>query len=124
MPPANILEWPLFYPIKKTTNPRFWIKRLPGPFANKIIYRVKHFSMKLFILLSLSTIGYACFPGREVQAEMVYATLVKVEEVNRYPNAKQKVFTWETDKAISYVTFEKSSVNLPLGTRARVLVQK
>ncbi len=80
--------------------------------------------MKLFTSLAICTMCYACFSGRKVQAEMVFATLVKVEEVNRYPNLKQKVFTWETDKAISYVTFEKPSVNLPIGTRTRVLIQK
>jgi hypothetical protein len=67
---------------------------------------------------------YACFPSRDLQAEMVFATLVKVEEVNRYPNLKQKVLTWQTAKSVSFVTFESSSVNLPIGTKTRVLVQK
>ena len=80
--------------------------------------------MKLFIPLAISTMCYACFPGRELQAEMVYATLVKVEEVNRYPNLKQKILTWQTERSVSYVTFESTSVNLPIGTKARVLVHK
>lgn len=80
--------------------------------------------MKLFTTLALSTLCYACLPGRELQAEMVFATLVKVEEVARYPNLKQKVLTWQTEKAISYVTFESASVNLPIGTKARVLIHK
>jgi hypothetical protein len=80
--------------------------------------------MKLFLSVALCTMMYACVPGRELQAEMVYATLVKVEEVNRYPNIKQKVLTWQTDKAISFVTYESSAVNIPVGTKTRVLVQK
>jgi hypothetical protein len=80
--------------------------------------------MKLFLSLAISTLCVSCFTGRELQAEMVSATLVKVEEVSRYPNIKQKVLTWQTDKSVSFVTFESSSVNIPLGTQTRVLVQK
>jgi hypothetical protein len=80
--------------------------------------------MKLFVSIAICTMCYSCFPGRELQAEMVYATLVKVEEVNRYPNIKQKVLTWQTDKAVSFVTYESSAVDLPIGTKTRVLVQK
>lgn len=80
--------------------------------------------MKLLFTVAICTMCYACFPGRKLQAEMVYATLVKVEEVNRYPNIKQKILTWETDKAVSFVTYESPSVNLPIGTKTRVLVQK
>jgi hypothetical protein len=80
--------------------------------------------MKLFLSAAICTMCYACFPGREVQAELTYATLVKVEEVKRYPNIKQKVHTWQTDKSVSFVTFEPSSVNIPIGTKTRVLVHK
>lgn len=80
--------------------------------------------MKLLLSVAISIMLFACAPGRELQAEMVYATLVKVEEVNRYPNIKQKILTWQTEKAISFVTYESSSVNLPIGTKTRVLVQK
>lgn len=80
--------------------------------------------MKQLLSVTVCTMLYACFPGRELQAEMVYATLVKVEEVNRYPNIKQKILTWQTDKSVSFVTYEKPSVDLPIGTKTRVLVQK
>lgn len=80
--------------------------------------------MKLLLSVAISTMLFACAPGRELQAEMVYATLIKVEEVNRYPNIKQKILTWQTDKSVSFVTYESSSVNLPIGTKTRVLVQK
>ena len=80
--------------------------------------------MKFLFTVAICTMFYACFPGRELQAEMVYATLVKVEEVNRYPNIKQKILTWETERSVSFVTYESPSLNLPIGTKARVLVQK
>ncbi|MBB1286453.1 hypothetical protein HRH25_18870 [Flavisolibacter sp. BT320] len=80
--------------------------------------------MKTILSIAVCVICYACFPAREVQAEMVYATLVKVEEVNRYPNLKQKILTWQTDKEVSFVTYEKSSINIPIGTQTRVLMTK
>jgi hypothetical protein len=80
--------------------------------------------MKAILAVTLSTLCYACFPAREIQAEMVNATLVKVEEVNRYPNVKQKLLTWQTERAVSYVTIEPSSTNIPIGTQTKVLLHK
>lgn len=80
--------------------------------------------MRAILSIAVCAMCYACFPTREVQAEMVYATLVKVEEVNRYPNLKQKIFTWQTERDVSFVTYEKSSVNIPVGTQTRVIMAK
>ena len=80
--------------------------------------------MKTIFVLSLGILCYACFPAREFQGEMVNATLVKVVEVNRYPDIKQKILTWQTERAISFVTIEPSSTNIPLGTQTKVLIHK
>lgn len=80
--------------------------------------------MKTVLSIAVCAMCYACFPAREVQGEMVYATLVKVEEINRYPNLKQKILTWQTEKNVSFVTFERASVDLPIGTQARVLMTR
>lgn len=80
--------------------------------------------MKLFYSILACALLYACAPSRELQAQMIYATLVKVEEVNRYPNIKQRVLTWQTDKSVSFITFESAAVDIRIGTQTRVLVQK
>ena len=80
--------------------------------------------MKVFLSIIIGAMCYACFPSREIQAEIVYATLVKVEEVSRYPNNRQKLLTWETDRAISFVTYEPVSLSLPVGTKTMVLLQR
>lgn len=80
--------------------------------------------MKTLYTLALCMICYACFPAREVQAEMLDATLVKIEVINRYPNVRQKVLTWQTERSVSFVTFESASYDIALGTHAKVLVQK
>ena len=80
--------------------------------------------MKTILSIAVSAVCFACFPGRDIQAEMVYATLVKVEEVNRYPNIRQKILTWQTENEVSFVTYEASSVNIPIGTQTRVLLTK
>jgi hypothetical protein len=80
--------------------------------------------MKFFYTLVLSACCFACAPSRELQAEMMFATLVKVEEVKRYPNIRQRVLTWQAENAVSFVTFESAAVDIPIGTKTRVLVQK
>lgn len=80
--------------------------------------------MKSIIAIALCAVCYSCFPAKEIQAELVNATLIKVEEINRYPNIKQKILTWQTDKLVSFVTFEPSTTNIPIGTLTKVLVQK
>ncbi|HEY1022802.1 MAG TPA: hypothetical protein VGE06_10850 [Flavisolibacter sp.] len=80
--------------------------------------------MRTILSIAVCALCYACFPSREVQAEMVFATLVKVEEVNRYPNFKQKILTWQTEKDVSFITYEKSSVDIPIGTQTRVLMAR
>jgi hypothetical protein len=55
---------------------------------------------------------------------MVNAKLVNVEEVTRYPNKKQKILTWQTDRAVSFINIEPSTTNIPIGTHTKVLLQK
>lgn len=80
--------------------------------------------MRPILFLALCMAGTSCFSSHEIQAELVDATLVKVEVVNRYPDIKQKILTWQTEKAVSFVTFESSSVDIPLGTHTKVLLQR
>jgi len=79
---------------------------------------------KLYLSIAICTMCFSCSVEKDLQGEFVYATLVKVVEVNRYPNLKRKVLTWETDKLVSFTTFESSSENIPIGTKTRVLVFK
>jgi hypothetical protein len=81
-------------------------------------------SRGLFLFLVICITCSSCFLRKDLQAELTYATLVKVEEVKRYPNLKQKMLTWETSKLVSFKTFESPSVNIPIGTKTRVLVFK
>lgn len=91
---------------------------------NAVIHALKHKQMKTIVALCIGAVGYSCFPAHEIQAEMVDATLIKVEEVNRYPNIRQKILTWQTERAVAFVTIEPSSVNIPIGTHTKVLLQK
>ena len=81
-------------------------------------------TMKLFLCFAISTLCYSCVMERDLQAQITFATLVKVDEVHRYPYSNKKMYTWETDKFISFVTFESSSLDIPIGTKTRLLVFK
>ena len=70
--------------------------------------------------------GYlaACTPQREIPAEMVDASLVKIDIIHRYPNVQQKMLTWKAENAGPFVTFEPMTSNLVLGTISKVVIPR
>jgi hypothetical protein len=80
--------------------------------------------MKAIILLLGSTFAYSCATQKEFQMDVIDVKLVKVETVNRYPYAEQKLLTWRDANNIDYVTFEPMNTNYPLGSLMKVMVKK
>ena len=78
--------------------------------------------MKSLLAFIMALVG--CTAEREIQADMVDATLVNIEVRNRYPDITEKVLTWRTSNKITYVTFEPAHTDLAIGTLRKVLVQK
>jgi hypothetical protein len=77
----------------------------------------------LLLLFAFASILGGCASQHEIEADMVAATLVKVDVVNR-SSGKEKILTWKTNKDITYITYEPDYVNIPLGTITHVLIQK
>ena len=104
---------------------RFFLSAIPALIAGSNQVTAKKPGVlpgKLFLYFVVCTMCCSCFPARDLQGELVYATLVKVEEVTHYPNVKTKVLTWETTKFVSFKTFESSFADIPIGTKTRVVV--
>jgi hypothetical protein len=80
--------------------------------------------MKAMILLLGSTLAYSCATEKEFQMDVIDVKLVKVETVNRYPYAVQKLLTWRDANNIDYITFEPMNTNYPLGSLMKVMVKK
>lgn len=78
---------------------------------------------RLCTFLSLSLFA-ACSIEREVQADTISASLVKINVINRYPNLRQKMLTWRGTDNVLYVTFEPVATEVTLGDTRQVMVRK
>jgi hypothetical protein len=93
---------------------------LPG---QKNFFRKRH-NMKTIVLAMISCPILSCTTERDIQADIVDATLIKVEMVKRYPNAQEKWLTWSTSKAVNYVTVEPANSNAEIGMVRKVMIRK
>jgi len=73
------------------------------------------------VVAMVATILTGCYSTREIQVEMVSATLVRIDTINRETQYQKQLFTWRDQKNIEYTSFESMSKNHVLGTAMRVL---
>ena len=79
---------------------------------------MKHLSAFVFALL------FGCSTEREIQANLVEASLVKIEIVSRFPNNQQKLLTWLTPDQVRYITYEPIETTTFVGMSRTVMVRK
>jgi len=65
-----------------------------------------------------------CGSEHEIQMNIADAELIKIDTVQRYPNATEKLLTWRTEDRIDYVTFVPINSYYPLGSRIKVMVKR
>lgn len=65
-----------------------------------------------------------CSSEHEIQMNIADAELVKIDTIQRYPNATEKLLTWRTEDRINYVTFVPINSYYPLGSRIKVMVKR
>ena len=87
------------------------------------VLNLKTLQMKLFIV-GLAAVLFACRTEREIQANMIDVSLIKIAIINRYPNLQQKMLTWRASDNVLYVTYEPMNINIDLGTKTTVLIRK
>ena len=80
--------------------------------------------MKNSLLALLSFVCFSCSVDRELQAEMVDATLVKVEDIVRYPDIKKKLLTWKISETLTITSYDYSGINIPIGTVTKLLIKQ
>ncbi|HUC80120.1 MAG TPA: hypothetical protein VMR70_04355 [Flavisolibacter sp.] len=61
---------------------------------------------------------------REVQADFVTASLIKIDTTTRYPNVQQKILTWQGANHVLYITYEHIETIVSIGTTRQVLVRR
>ena len=66
----------------------------------------------------------SCSEEKEVQMNLTDVQLIKVDTIQRYPNASEKLLTWRDENHISYVTFVPLETYYPLGAKMKVMVRR
>lgn len=80
--------------------------------------------MKSILFVVLITVLFSCFPQRELQADLVDATLIKVDTTHRFPDSDKQILTWITSNKLTFVTYEPGQAYYPLGTRIKMMVPR
>ena len=78
--------------------------------------------MKAVLVVAMAAaILTGCYSTREIQVEMVSATLVRIDTLNRETQYQKQLFTWRDQRNVEYTSFETMSKNYALGTTMTVL---
>jgi hypothetical protein len=81
--------------------------------------------MKIILsALIIITVFMSCVSGREVQAEIVSAELVRIDTIYRYPNMQEQLLTWKSPKNVEYVSYASMYNSFVLGARMPMLIAK
>ena len=80
--------------------------------------------MKKTLPFVLAAVFVGCGSEKEIQMNMADVELVKIDTIQRYPNASEKLLTWRTDDHINYITFAPLDAYYPLGARMKVMVKR
>ena len=80
--------------------------------------------MKPLYFIFLAGLLSFCSTEREIQADIIDASLVKIDIVHRYPNIQRKMLTWHATDNVIYITYEPLGTDLAIGTTRRIMVRK
>jgi hypothetical protein len=80
--------------------------------------------MKKLIFILVTGCLFACTTEREIQANLVDASLVKIDVIQRYPNTQLKMLTWRTMSNVFFVIYEPLSTEVALGSLRKAIVKK
>ena len=80
--------------------------------------------MKPFLLTMVTGFLLACNTEHEIQADVVSASLVKIDTLVRYPNIRQKMLTWQADDKVLYVTYEPMYTDISIGYVRQIMIRK
>jgi len=75
----------------------------------------------VLVLAMVAAVLTGCYSTREIQVEMVDATLIRIDTVNRQTENEKQLFTWRDQKNVEYTSFESMSKVYTVGTTITVL---
>lgn len=81
-------------------------------------------TLPFLVVVSTAALALSCAEQKEVQMSLTDVQLVKVDTIQRYSEAAQKLLTWRDDNQVDYVIFVPLEMYYPLGARMKVLVKR
>lgn len=67
---------------------------------------------------------FGCYSGKELQADIINAELVKIDTVYRHPSNREQLLTWKTDDNLQYVSYASMDQVFVVGSKIMMLVRK
>lgn len=80
--------------------------------------------MKKILPFLLAAAVAGCGTEQAIQMNIEDAQLVKIDTVQRYPNASEKVLTWRTEDRVDYITFVPMASHYTVGSRMKIMVKR
>ena len=77
----------------------------------------------LFFIALVAAFLTGCYSTKQVQVEMVNATLVRIDTINRETQYQKQLYTWKDQSNIEYTSFVSMSNRYALGTIMTVLLK-
>lgn len=81
-------------------------------------------ALPFLMAATVATFIVSCSAEREVQMDLTDVQLVKIDTIQRYPNASEKLLTWRGEDQVNYVTFVPIETYYPIGARMKVMVKR
>ena len=80
--------------------------------------------MKLYVCTLFAGLFFSCASEREIQADIIDASLVKIDIINRYPNLQRKMLTWLATDNVLYITYEPVNSDVAIGTTRKMMARR
>jgi hypothetical protein len=71
-----------------------------------------------------SMIFCSCAADKEIQAEIVYVELVKIDTINRFHSDARQLLTWRDEKKVDYITYESLEQPYSVGSKLKMIVRR
>lgn len=81
-------------------------------------------TLPFLVAATIAAFTIGCTAEREVQMDLTDVQLVKIDTIQRYPNASEKLLTWRGEDQVSYLTFVPIEMYYPIGARMKVMVKR
>lgn len=81
-------------------------------------------NLPFLVVVSISALALSCAEQKEVQMDFTDVQLVKIDTIQRYPEASKQLLTWRDENHVDYQTFVPIEMYYPIGARMKVMLRR